>query len=275
MSWVSVSVGAVSLGASIYKGVKAHSADKKAAAEGAAMKRPFYSIPSEDLVNRNLAEGFAQQGLSSAEKQYAGEQREQGLASSVNALSQTGASVNQFGELSHIFDESLKSQSALDAQEHKQNIDFFTKANSEVAAQKGIQFGINELQPYESKLKEIQDRRIAAQTNENNAINEGIGSLTAVATGYNSANRTPRAPKEPDYSNLKPYNRTFGLQDSGATGGSPAANFGTVDPNSWNPSAQVQIEDSSAEFINNGTGPIFIGAYKYKRGIDGQPGSSA
>jgi hypothetical protein len=229
-TWVSVAVTGVSLGTSIYKGIKAHDADKAAAREGAAMKRPFYSIPTEDIINRNLMGVNAEGGLTSAEKQYAGEQRERGLASSARALSETGASVNQFGELSHIFDDSLKSQSALDAQLHKQNIDAFTKANQEISAQKGIQFGINELQPYESKLKEIQDRRIAAKTNENNAVNEGLGSASAAATGINSYLSTKTSWTPPD--NATPYNRTFGLADTGSGAvTSPAAGITTIDPN--------------------------------------------
>jgi hypothetical protein len=168
------------------------------------------------------------------------------LASSAHALSETGASVNQFGELSHIFDDSLKSQSALDAQLHKSNIEMFTKANSDISAQKGIQFGINELQPYESKLKEIQDRRIAAKTNENNAVNEGIGSLSAAATGINSYMKTNPGTTQPDYSKMTPYNRTFGLENTGGgQAGSPAANYGSIDPNSWNPAATIQPVDSS------------------------------
>jgi hypothetical protein len=231
-TWVSVGVAGVSAGLSIYKGLHAESQDKKAAREGAAMKRPFYSIPSEDIINRNIYGNLATQGLTSGEKQYSGEQRERGLATSTHALSETGAGVNQFGELNQVFADSLKSQSALDAQEHKQNIDMFTKANSEISAQKGIQFGINELQPYESKLKEIQDRRIAAKTNENNAVNEGIGSLSAAATGVNSYMKTnPGTPAQPDYSKVTPYNRTFGLSDTGGgTAGSPAANINYIDP---------------------------------------------
>lgn len=247
MSWVSVGVGAVSLGTSVYKGLHAASQDRKARKEGEAMKRPFYSVPSEDIINRNIWGNQAEQGLSSSEKEYAGEQRERGLATSAHAISETGAGVNQFGELNQVFADSLKSQSALDAQEHKQNIDFFTKANSEVAAQKGIQWGVNELQPYESKLKEIQDRRIAAKTNENNAYNEALGSLSAGATGVNSYMKTnPGTPKQPDYSNLTPYNRTFGLADTGGgAAGSPAGNFGSIDAGSWNPAATIQPVDSS------------------------------
>jgi hypothetical protein len=246
-TWATVAVAGVSTGISVYKGLHAASEDKKAAREGAAMKRPFYSVPSEDIINRNIWGQSAEQGLSSAEKQYAGEQRERGLATSAHALSETGAGVNQFGELDQVFADSLKSQSALDAQEHKQNIDMFTKANSEISAQKGIQFGINELQPYESKLKEIQDRRTAAKTNENNAINEGLGSASAAATGINSYLSTKQPPAEKP--GASPYNRTFGLANTGATGGSPAADFTTVDPNSFSQSAlAVAPPDQSDNF---------------------------
>jgi len=148
----------------------------------------------------------------------------------LEALKETGASVNQFGELSHIFDNSLKSQSALDAQLHKQNIEFFTKANSEISAKKGIQFGVNELQPYESKLQEIQNRRIAAQTNKNNAQNEAIGSLSAGATSLNSLTKQPSA--TPSTADLSPYSRNFGLADVGATAGAdPAASWNVLNPN--------------------------------------------
>lgn len=247
-TWAATAVGGAGLVISGVKALKAHSADQAAKREGNAIKRPFYTVPAEDIQNRNIAEGQAGQGLSSAEKLYAGEQRERGLSSSVSALKQTGGGPNSLGQLNSIFDDSLKSQSAEDAQLHHQNIDFFTKANSEVAAQKGIQFGINELQPYESKLKEIQDRRIAAKTNENNAINEGLGSASAVATGVNSylSTKNPATAKQPDYSKLTPYNRTFGLENTDATpGGSPAAGIGSIDPNSWNPAATIQLQDSS------------------------------
>jgi hypothetical protein len=247
-TWAAVAVGGVSLGTAVYKGLHASAQDRKAKREGEATKHPFYSTPTEDIINRNILGVNAEGGLSSAEKQYAGEQRERGLSTSTHALSETGAGVNQFGELNQVFADSLKSQSALDAQEHKQNIDMFTKANSEISAQKGIQFGINELQPYESKLKEIQDRRIAAQTNENNAVNEGIGSASAIATGVNSylSTKIPPPPKQPDYSKMTPYNRTFGLENTGGDqAGSPAANYGSIDPNSWNPGAMASLPDSS------------------------------
>lgn len=235
MSWISVGVAGGSLLVSGYKAIKAKSQDKAAAKEGAALNRPQYQIPTEDIQNRNIAAITAGQGLSSAEEQYAGEQRERGLGSSLDALKQTGGGPNEFAQLNHVFDDSLKSQSALDAQLHLQNINFFTKANQDVAAQKSIQWGVNEMQPFESKLKEIQDRRIAAQTNENAAVDEGIGSLSAVATGLNSRNPTGGVAKT---SAKTPYSRTFGLADTGGgVAGSPAAEFPTIDPSSYSQGA--------------------------------------
>lgn len=233
MSWVSVSVGAVSLGTSVYKGLKANSADKTAEKEGASLKRPFYKIPEEYNINRNIAAQGATQGLSNAEKTYADEQRERGLASSLDALGETGGGPNDFAQLNQVFSDSLKSQSALDAQLHMKNIEFFTNANKDLAGQKATQFGVNELQPYESKLKEIQDRRIAAQTNRNNAVDEGIGSLSAVATGLNSRNPLRGTP-EPGGPSLSPYSRKFGLENTAGPAGSPAAGFPSMDTNAPN-----------------------------------------
>lgn len=242
-TWASVAVAGVSLGTSVYKGIKAKQADKAAAAEGAALKRPNYQVPTEDIINRNIAAEQAGQGLTAGEKQYAGEERERGLSSSAEALKETGGGPNDFAQLNHIFDDSLKNQSALDAKLHHENIEFFTKANQDVAAQKSIQWGVNELQPYESKLKEIQDRRIAAQTNENNAVNEGIGSLTAAATGFNSRNPGTGGTGEAVGGNLGRYSRTFGLANTGGSAGSPAAGVDSIDPGSYSAGA-VATTDS-------------------------------
>src|ERR1700733_11660049 len=108
---------------------KTKKADKAAATEGNALKRPQYQIPIEDIQNKNIFEQMATGGLSPDEKQYAGQQRERGLSSSIESLKETGGSPNDFAQVNKIFGDSLNSQSALDAQEHHKNIEFFTKAN--------------------------------------------------------------------------------------------------------------------------------------------------
>lgn len=250
LTWASVAVAAVGVGTSVYKGIKSSEADKAAAKEGAALKRPFYQIPTEDIQNKNIFEENAGQGLSSGEKNYAQEQRERAFGSSAEALKEGGGGPNDFARLNSIFGDSLKSQSALDAQEHMQNIQMFTKANSDIAGQKSIQWGVNEKQPFESKLEEIQNRRIAAQTNENNALNEGLGSASAVATGINSYFKTNPGGKSAAVPPIaSPYNRNFGLADTGGgTAGSPAAGFGSINPDSYNPGALIQPTDVSDNY---------------------------
>lgn len=232
MSWVSVAVGGASLGMSAYKAIKSGQQDKEAAKEGSALRRPFYQIQPEYQQNRNLAASMAGQGFSSAEKQSMDQQRERGLTTSIGALEQTGGGPNDLSRLGQVFTDSLTSEAGQDAQLHLQNIKFFTDANKDLAGQKTIQWGVNEKEPYETKLKEIQDRRIAAQTNQNNAINEGIGSATAMATGINSslATRTPGGQSAPQR-DLGPYSGNFGLADVGGTGfNDPASQFSVLNP---------------------------------------------
>lgn len=258
MAWASVAVGAVSLGASVYKGIKAKNQDNAAAKEGAALKRPFEKVQDEYFQDRNIAAEQATGGLSVDEKNYAQEQRDRGLSSSLEALKETGGGPNDFARVNGIFSDSLKSQSALDSQEHLKNIDFFTGVNKDLAGQKTTQFGVNELQPYESKLKEIQDRRIAAQTNQNNAVDEGIGSLSALATGLNSRNPSGRG--KDTGSSLSPYTRRFGLADTKGPASSPAAGVSSINPNAPNimnnaPADPLQtapiIEGADDDWYNN------------------------
>jgi hypothetical protein len=246
-SWVSVGVGGVSLAGSIFKGIKASNADKEAAREGAALKRPFFQIPTEDIENKNIAASLAQSGLSADEKLYAEEQRGRGLASSLQAQGDD-ASPNDSARIFGVFSDSLKSQSALDADLHRKNIEFFTRENAELAGKKMTQWGINELQPYESKLKEIQDRRIAAQTNENNAFNEAIGSGTAIATGVNSFMKTRGTGGSINNPSPSPYSRTFGLAKVGEGFNSPASGISMINPNAPNILNNVGGGDGNSGF---------------------------
>jgi hypothetical protein len=231
MSWVSVGVAGGSALLNGWRALKSNQADKAAAREGASLRRPFYQIQPEYFQNRNIAEATAGQGFSSAEKQAMDQQRERGLTTSIGALEEMGGGVNDLSHLGQVFTDSLTSEAAEDAKLHLQNIKFFTDANKDVAAQKNIQWGVNELQPYESKLKEIQDRRTAAQTNRSSAIDATIGSLSAAATGINTASlKTPGA-STPAKRDLGPYSAQFGLADVGGTGfNDPASQFSVLNP---------------------------------------------
>jgi len=232
MSWVSVSVAAIGVGSSVYKGLKSKSQDKQASAEGNALHRPDYRIPDEYFQNKNILAEQATGGLSAGEKQYAGEQRERALGSSLKAIGQAGGGPNDFSGLNEVFNDSLRNQSALDAQTHLQNIQMFTNANKDLAGQKATKYGINELQPYESKLKEIQDRRIAAQTNANNATDEALGYAGAAGTALTSRPPSGGNTRVANPVDSTPYSRVLGIENtSGDAPGSPAAGWNALNPN--------------------------------------------
>ena len=238
-TWVSVGVAGVSLGVSGYKALRAHSQDEQAKREGNNLRRPFYQIQPEYYQNENIAAQQATGGFSSGEKSYIEDQRQRGLTTSLSALQQSGGGPNNFAHLNEIFNESLQSEAAQDAQLHLQNIKSYTDAAKELASQKTIQWGVNEKEPFESKLNEIMQRRIAAKTNENSAVDQGIGSLTAAATSINGYMKTQGA--APTAVTPSPYSRIFGLADTGGgAAGSPAAGFSTLDPNSYSPNALAQ-----------------------------------
>ena len=214
MTWVAVGVGAVSLVSSGVKAIGAGKAEKRAKAEGDALRRPFAKVEDEYFQNKNIAEQQAVSGLNATEKGNLQDQRGEAFGSSIDALSRTGGSPNDFSKVISLFNDSLKNEAGLDSQKHAENIDYFMKANADLAGQKTTQWALNEYQPFESQLKSIQDRRAAAITNKNNAINEGVSSLAALSTSINSAVK-PGEPAEPGkkvYGSVNPV--TTELQDS-------------------------------------------------------------
>lgn len=179
---VGVIGGAASLLYSGYKAVKAGNDEKSAQGDANNLKRPYEKIQDEYYQNQNTAKELASGGIPIDTKNYLQEQRDRGFSSSADALKQGGGGPNDFAHLNSIYDDSLKNESAEDAQQHFANIQYLMGVNKDIAGQKTTQWGVNEYQPFESKLKEIQDRKVAAKTNQNNAVNEGIGSLTSITT---------------------------------------------------------------------------------------------
>jgi len=184
---VGIAGGVASLGFSAAKYFGSKHQDKMAQAEGNALKRPFEKISDEYFQDKNIAEEQAAGGgLPIDTQNYLQSKRDQQLGSSFDALKQGGASVNEFGRLNKLFDESLLSEGSLMAQEKHKNIQDLMTYNKDLAGQKTTQWTVNEYQPFESKLKEIQDRRIAAKQSEDAAIEQGIGSLTSIGTSLAS-----------------------------------------------------------------------------------------
>lgn len=204
MSWAAIAVGGVSLVTAGVKAVSAGKAAKKAKQEGDALNRPFFKVQDEYYQNKNIAEEQAGSGLPQGVKDYADTERKRELSSSLEALQGGGVDPSVFGKLLSGYNESLGQEAGADSQQHVQNIQYFMQANKDIAGQKTTGFGLNELQPFENKLKEITERRAAAQQNEMNAIDEGIGSIGTGIGAVSSDNY---------------FNKLFGKTD-------PYGNFG-------------------------------------------------
>lgn len=161
----------------------AKSAEKKADEELASLKRPFYKVQNEYYQNRNLAQEQAQGGLTATAKDYYTNQTERGLGTGISAIQQTGGSPNDIAKLFDNYENGLFNVAAQDSMLQKQNIGQLMATNKDLAGQKTIQWSLNELQPYENKLKELTQRKGAAQINANNALNSAVGTIGATSTG--------------------------------------------------------------------------------------------
>lgn len=180
--------------------------EKQAKKELDRLKTPFYKIQDEYFQNKNLAAGLAGSGLPQSTKDYADIERERGLSTGIGALLQSGASPNDISSLLGTYNLSVDRTAAEDAQTKMENIKYFMKTNADLAGQKTIQWAFNEAQPYERKLKEITDRRAAAEQNKLSAINLGIGSLSAAGTSLQNSDLNPMGSGD---SKSKVFNQLF------------------------------------------------------------------
>lgn len=184
---MAVAIGALlGTGVSLYKAHQAKEKDDEAQSELSNLQKPFYQVQKEYYDNRNIAGSTAETGLPQATKDYETSENERGLGAGINGIVSAGGSPNDFAGLFDQFNKSVDRTGAEDAEAHLKNIQYYMDTNSTIGAEKQKQWAINEYQPYENKLKELTERRGAAQENENNAINEGIGSITAGATALSN-----------------------------------------------------------------------------------------
>lgn len=178
-------VGGLALGAA--KFISGLSAQKSAQKSQANLKRPFLKVQDEYYQNQNIAKELATSGLPIDVTNQLARERAKGLTTSLDALKQTAGGPNAFASLNKSFDDSLLNQSSLNAQQQLKNIEYFMNVNKEVAGQKTTQFGVNELQPYENNLKQLNERIATSEQNKWEGISEGIGSLSAIGTGNSNS----------------------------------------------------------------------------------------
>lgn len=155
---------------------------KKDKAELAALHRPFMRVQDEYFQNKNISQAEAQGGLPSATKDFYTSESQRGLGAGVSALLQGGGDMNMISSLFDKYNRNTAGLAAEDAQAHQKNIQYFMKSNADLAGQKTTQFVVNELQPYENKLKELTERVSADKANIWGGVQTAVGSLSAAGT---------------------------------------------------------------------------------------------
>lgn len=168
------SIGGEIMGAAqLISGTKNLKQDK---ADLAKLRQPFYKVQDEYLQNRNLAAAEAGGGVSSASKDLYSSESQRGLGAGVSALLQGGGDMNMISGLFDKYNRNTMGLAAEDSQAHQKNIQYFMGANKDLAGQKTTQFVVNELQPYENKLKELTQRIQSDKANQWGGAQTFIGS---------------------------------------------------------------------------------------------------
>lgn len=185
-SYIAAGVAVVGGVTSVVKGINASNAKAKNEAELAKLKPSFYKIQDEYVQNRNIAGNLAGQGLPSATQNYLTTEGQRGLGTSIAGLSQNGGNPNDVGRLNDVYNRSIDRTAAEDAQVRLGNINNFMNYNKELAGQKTMQWTLNELRPYERKLKQLTGNIAAEKVNQNNALNEGIGYASSFGTAISN-----------------------------------------------------------------------------------------
>src|ERR1019366_7490202 len=89
-------------------------------------------------------------------------------------------------DISKMFDtynKSIDRTASQDAEMHQKNIDYFTKANTDLAGEKIKQWSLNQYKPTEEKKKQLGENISADTQNAYAGANTAIGSLSAATTG--------------------------------------------------------------------------------------------
>lgn len=187
-----------------------HKSDqKKADAEEASLSTPFYKVQNEYYQNRDLAANQASQGLPSATRDYLTTETQRGLTGSIKAIQDGGGDPNQIANLFDVYQAGINRTAAQDAQLHTANLQQFLERNTAVAGQKNAAFAINELQPYERKLKQLQERKKANIEGSIGAVSDFGQVLSSAATGFqNMGNGESERPATSGYNPPGMTNRT-------------------------------------------------------------------
>jgi hypothetical protein len=185
MSGLAIGISTAAIGgAQFFKGLSDRHKDEKALS---ALKQPFYKIQDELIQNRNQSEQLAGQGLPTAQRDYMTQEAQRGLGSGLDAILRAGGGVNDASLLLSQYNQQIGKVGSEDAAQHLANIQYFQKANADVAAEKTKQWSINEYQPYEAKLKELKQNVATNQANQWQGLTTAVGGVTAGLTANSNA----------------------------------------------------------------------------------------
>ena len=245
------------VGSGIGKLVQGAGDVKKAKEELAGLEKPFYDIQDEYYENKNLAGTMAQSGLPAATQDYLTTESQRGLGTTIGAINQTGGNPNDYARILDVYNNSIKKTAAEDAASQIGNIKYYMGVNKDLAGQKTTQWGVNEYQPYQNKLKELTERIGAGKTNMWGGIDQAIGSVAAYGTSKQNADM---------------YSKLFGNGKGTTT--DPNATF-----KSWeqqqerNNAAQGNYELTPKFAANKPQGDFYVPGYNLERddiGLSGE-----
>ena len=225
---IAAAAAIVGAGVSIYKVLHNAHKEKEARREAERLKRPDYGIPDEYYQNRNIAGQLAQQGLPSGARDYYTSELDRGFGTGVSNILQAGGDANDINKLFDTYNRSLSNEAAIDAQTQLKNIEYFTKANADLADQQTIKYALNQKQPYENKLAEITQRRAAAQENINQGLGETVGSLGSLATILQNSNLGKGGGDEDGGGSVRGYSHAAGNYGVETVGNNSAVNNSTA-----------------------------------------------
>lgn len=233
MSGLAIAAGTTAVigGAEFVEGLESK---KKETRELKSLHQPFYNIQSEVFQNRNLAAQQAGQGTPTAVKQQEVQGAQQGLGAGLNDILKTGGDVNLVSLLLSQYNNNMGKIGAEDAEEHRRNLEGFMKSNADLAGEKTKQWSINELQPYEAKLKELKQNIQTDQQNEMSGLTTAVGGLTSLGTGNSNSALIKKLMTQlqgqggASGASFAPV----GIANTGGAAPSPAAGVGTINPGS-------------------------------------------
>lgn len=221
-----------------FKGMKDKKKDEQ---ELSRLRQPFYKIQDEYVANKNISEQLATGGLPPQQKEFLTGQAERGLGSSLDAILKTGGGVNAASMLLDKYNQEIGKIGAEDTAQHLANIQYFQKANADLAGQKTMQWSINEYQPYEAKLKELKQNIATDEANKWGGLTTAFSSMIGAGTANQNAALMKRL--FPDKTNggvadpyasgtgFAPYANTPSVVPDRPTGPAAGATVGYMDPN--------------------------------------------